>query len=157
MGCIFYAFFLAVSKSLDYLCGRKSKSLNNMTKDNNERTLTKAEMEIMNILWDKGEALTTHEIIDEYYEPKPAYSTIATFLKILTVKEFIRSKKQSEGSKTFVFMPRISRESYANRVMKDVKNSLFAGSLKSMLSYFAQQEEVSEEDLEEIIKMIKKK
>ena len=56
-----------------------------MTKDNNERTLTKAEMEIMNILWDKGEALTTHEIIDQYPEPKPAYSTIATFLKILTV------------------------------------------------------------------------
>ncbi len=126
-----------------------------MTKDNNERTLTKAEMEIMNILWDKGKALTTHEIIDEYPEPKPAYSTIATFLKILTVKEFIRSRKQGEGSKTLVFMPRITRDSYANRVMKDVKNSLFAGSLKSMLSYFAQQEEVSEEDLEEIIKMIK--
>ena len=128
-----------------------------MTKDNKERTLTKAEMEIMNILWDKGEALTTHEIIDEYHEPKPAYSTIATFLKILTVKEFIHSKKLGEGSKTLVFMPRISRDSYANRVMRDVKNSLFAGSLKSMLSYFAQQEEVSEEDLEEIIALVKSK
>ena len=96
-----------------------------MKENNKERTLTKAEMEIMNILWDKGEALTTHEIIDEYPDPKPAYSTIATFLKILTVKEFIRSKKQSEGSKTFVFTPRITRDSYANRVMKDVKNSLF--------------------------------
>lgn len=128
-----------------------------MTKDNNERTLTKAEMEIMNILWDKGEALTTHEIIDEYPEPKPAYSTIATFLKILTVKEFIRSKKQSEGSKTLVFMPRITRDSYANRVMKDVKNSLFAGSLKSMLSFFAQNEEVTEDELQEIIALLKSK
>ena len=128
-----------------------------MTKDNNERTLTKAEMEIMNILWDKGKALTTHEIIDEYPEPKPAYSTIATFLKILTVKEFIRSRKQGEGSKTLVFMPRITRDSYANRVMKDVKNSLFAGSLKSMLSFFAQNEEVSEEELQEIIALLKSK
>lgn len=128
-----------------------------MTKDNNERTLTKAEMEIMNILWDKGKALTTHEIIDEYPEPKPAYSTIATFLKILTVKEFIRSKKQSEGSKTLVFMPRITRDSYANRVMKDVKNSLFAGSLKSMLSFFAQNEEVTEDELQEIIALLKSK
>ena len=124
--------------------------------NNNERTLTKAEMEIMNIMWDKGEGMTTHEIIDEYPEPKPAYSTIATFLKILTVKEFIRSKKQGEGSKTLVFFPRISREVYANRVMKDVKNSIFAGSMKSMLSFFAQNEEVSEEDLEEMIEMIKK-
>lgn len=128
-----------------------------MTKDNNERTLTKAEMEIMNILWDKGEGMTTHEIIDQYPEPKPAYSTIATFLKILTVKEFIRSKKLSEGSKTLVFTPRISRDSYANRVMKDVKNSLFAGSLKSMLSFFAQNEEVTEDELEEILQMIKRK
>ena len=129
-----------------------------MTKENNnERTLTKAEMEIMNIMWDAGEGMTTHEIIDQYPEPKPAYSTIATFLKILTVKEFIRSKKQGEGSKTLVFFPRITRDMYANRVMKDVKNSLFAGSLKSMLSYFAQQEEVSEEDLEEIIALLKSK
>jgi len=128
-----------------------------MTKDNNERTLTKAEMEIMNILWDKGKALTTHEIIDEYPEPKPAYSTIATFLKILTVKEFIRSRKQGEGSKTLVFMPRITRDSYANRVMKDVKNSLFAGSLKSMLSFFAQNEEVTEDELQEIIALLKSK
>ena len=126
-----------------------------MMKGNNERTLTKSEMEIMNIMWDKGEGMTTHEIIDEYPEPKPAYSTIATFLKILTVKEFIRSKKQGEGSKTLVFFPRISREVYANRVMKDVKNSIFAGSMKSMLSFFAQNEEVSEEDLEEMIEMIK--
>lgn len=129
-----------------------------MTKENNnERTLTKAEMEIMNIMWDAGKGMTTHEIIDQYPEPKPAYSTIATFLKILTVKEFIRSKKQGEGSKTLVFFPRITRDMYANRVMKDVKNSLFAGSLKSMLSYFAQQEEVSEEDLEEIIALLKSK
>jgi predicted transcriptional regulator len=128
-----------------------------MTKDNNERTLTKAEMEIMNIMWDRGEGMTTHEIIDQYPEPKPAYSTIATFLKILTVKEFIRSKKLGEGSKTLVFFPRVSRDSYANRVMKDVKNSLFAGSLKSMLSFFAQNEEVSEEDLKEIIALLKSK
>ena len=125
--------------------------------NNNERTLTKAEMEIMNILWDKGEALTTHDIIDQYPDPKPAYSTIATFLKILTVKEFIRSRKLGEGSKTLVFTPRITRDSYANRVMKDVKNSLFAGSLKSMLSFFAQNEEVTEDELQEIIALLKSK
>ena len=119
------------------------------------KPLTKAEMDVMNVLWDAEHALTVNEIVEGYAEPRPAYTTVATFLKILTVKEFIRSKKQGEGSKTLVFFPRISREMYANRVMKDVKNSLFAGSLKSMLSFFAQNEEVSEEDLEEIIEMIK--
>ena len=128
-----------------------------MKRNEEERQLTKAEMEIMNVLWEKAEGMTTHEIIEEYPEPKPAYSTIATFLKILTNKNFIHSRKQEGGGKTFVFTPLISREAYTNRVMKEVKSTFFAGSLKSMLSYFAKQEEVSEKDLQEIMEMIKSK
>ena len=96
-----------------------------MKQNNEERQLTKAEMEIMNVLWDKAKGMTTHEIIDEYPEPKPAYSTIATFLKILTNKSFIQSRKQEGGGKTFVFTPTISREAYTNRVMKEVKSTFF--------------------------------
>ncbi len=127
-----------------------------MKRNEEERQLTKAEMEIMNVLWEKAEGMTTHEIIEEYPEPKPAYSTIATFLKILTNKNFIHSRKQEGGGKTFVFTPTISREAYTNRVMKEVKSTFFAGSLKSMLSFFAKQEEVSEKDLQEIMELIKK-
>ncbi len=126
-----------------------------MKRNDEERQLTKAEMEIMNVLWN-AKGMTTHEIIEEYPEPKPAYSTIATFLKILTNKGFIASRKQEGGGKTFVFSPLISREAYTNRVMKEVKSTFFGNSLKSMLSYFAQHEEVSEEDLQEIMEMIKK-
>ena len=128
-----------------------------MKRNEEERQLTKAEMEIMNVLWEKAEGMTTHEIIEEYPEPRPAYSTIATFLKILTNKNFIHSRKQEGGGKTFVFTPTISREAYTNRVMKEVKSTFFAGSLKSMLSFFAKQEEVSEKDLQEIMEMIKSK
>ena len=111
----------------------------------------------MNVLWERGEGMTTHEIIEEYPEPKPAYSTIATFLKILTNKGFIQSRKQEGGGKTFVFTPTISREAYTNRVMKEVKSTFFGNPLKSMLSFFAKQEEVSEKDLQEIMEMIKSK
>ena len=128
-----------------------------MKRNEEDRQLTKAEMEIMNVLWERGRGMTTHEIIEEYPEPKPAYSTIATFLKILVNKGFISSHKMAGGGKTFVFAPTISREAYTNRVMKDVKSTFFAGSFKSMLSFFAQQEEVSEEDLQEIMEMIKSK
>lgn len=128
-----------------------------MKRNEEERQLTKAEMEIMNVLWERGEGMTTHEIIEEYPEPKPAYSTIATFLKILTNKGFILSRKQEGGGKTFVFTPTISREAYTNRVMKEVKSTFFGNSLKSMLSFFAKQEEVSEKDLQEIMEMIKSK
>ena len=120
-----------------------------MKRNEEERQLTKAEMEIMNVLWEKAEGMTTYEIIEEYPEP--------TFLKILTNKNFIHSRKQEGGGKTFVFTPTISREAYTNRVMKEVKSTFFAGSLKSMLSFFAKQEEVSEKDLQEIMEMIKSK
>lgn len=130
-----------------------------MKKTNEERQLTKAEMEIMNILWSPPTpegGLTTHQIIEHYPEPKPAYSTIATFLKILTNKGFIQPRKQEGGGKTFVFYPLISREEYTTRVMKEVKSTFFGNSLKSMLSFFAKQEEVSEEDLQEILSLINK-
>lgn len=143
-----------------------------MRQTQEERTLTKAEMEIMNILWSHSESgraldgkglcthegkkgMTTHDIIEHYPEPQPAYSTIATFLKILTNKGFIRPQKQENTGKTFYFFPLVSREEYTNRVMKEVKTTFFAGSFKSMLSFFAQQEEVSEEDLKEILSLIK--
>lgn len=130
-----------------------------MKRKDEERQLTKAEMEIMNILWSApsgGGGLTTHEIIAQYPEPQPAYSTIATFLKILVNKGFITSRKQEGGGKTFVFEPLITREAYTNRVMKEVKSTFFGNSMKSMLSFFAKQEEVSEEDLQEIMELIKK-
>ena len=113
-------------------------------------------MQVMNILWDMQRGACVNDILAQYPEPKPAYTTIATFLKILTNKGFITSRKQEGGGKTFVFTPLVSREAYTNRVMKEVKSTFFAGSLKSMLSYFAKQEEVSEEDLQEIMELIKK-
>ena len=117
-------------------------------------------MEIMNMLWSTTspeEGLTTHQIIEQYPEPKPAYSTIATFLKILVNKGFVGSRKQEGGGKTLVLFPLLTREEYTNRVMKEVKSTFFAGSLKSMLSFFARQEEVSEEDLQDILSLIKSK
>jgi predicted transcriptional regulator len=125
-----------------------------MKRKQEERQLTRAEMEVMSILWDCGKGMTTHEIIEQYPEPKPAYSTIATFLKILINKGFLGSRKLEGGGKTLVFHPLMTRDEYTNRVMKEVKSTFFGNSLKSMLSFFAKHEEVSEEDLKEIMKMI---
>lgn len=124
-----------------------------MKRNNEDRTLTRAEMEIMNILWDGKESMTTHAIIEKYPEPKPAYSTIATFLKILTTKQFVGSKKK-EGEKTFLFRPLITREEYTKRTMKEVKNTFFGGSLKSLISFFAKEEDMSDDEINEILDII---
>ncbi len=125
-----------------------------MRRKKDDHTLTKAEMEIMNILWDEGKAMSTHAIIAKYPEPRPAYSTIATFMKILTTKEFISFRKGTEGDKTFYFYPQISRAEYTRKFMKEVKDSFFGGSLKSLISFFAKEEELTDEELQEIISLI---
>ncbi len=58
-------------------------------KENKSYTLTKAEIQIMNILWEMPEGGCVHDIIARYDEPKPAYTTIATFMKILQNKKFV--------------------------------------------------------------------
>ncbi len=128
-----------------------------MKRENKDRQLTKAEMEIMSALWDNGEPMTTHQLVALYPEPRPAYSTVATFLKILVNKGFVGSRKLEGGGKTLLFFPLMSREEYTSRVMKEVKSTLFGNSLKSMLSFFARQEDVSEQDLKEIIAIIREK
>ncbi len=128
-----------------------------MTRRNNEeRTLTRSEMEIMNILWNNEGAMSTHEIQEKYPEPQPAYSTIATFLKILTKKGFVSYRKAEAGNKTFYFYPLLTRQKYMSQFMQEAKSTLFGNSMKAMLHFFAQSEEISEEDIEELIRMIKK-
>lgn len=128
-----------------------------MRRRKDDHTLTKAEMEIMNILWDEEKALSTHAIIEKYPEPHPAYSTIATFMKILTMKKFVSYRKGEEGDKTFFFYPLITRVEYTRKYMNEVKSTFFGGSLKSLISFFAEEEKLSEDDLKDILTMIKGK
>ena len=93
-----------------------------------------------------------HDIIEKYPEPKPAYTTVSTFLKILLNKGFVDYRKLS--GKTHTYYPLITREEYTNQVMKDVKDSFFGGSGSSMVKFFAQNEKLSEADIKELLEII---
>lgn len=116
-------------------------------------TLTKAEMQVMNALWDMPNGGCIHDIIEKYPEPKPAYTTISTFLKILLNKGFVDYRKLS--GKTHTYYPLISRDAYTGQVMNDVKESFFGGSGSSMVKFFAQNEKLSENDIKELLEIIK--
>ena len=119
----------------------------------NSDTLTKAEMQVMSALWDMPDGGCIHDIIEKYPHPKPAYTTISTFLKILLNKGFVEYRKLS--GKTHTYYPLVSREAYTNQVMKDVKESFFGGSVSSMVKFFAQNEKLSENDIKELLEIIK--
>jgi predicted transcriptional regulator len=119
-------------------------------KENNR--LTKAETQVMNALWSlpNGEGRSA-EIMEHMPEPKPALTTLLTFLKILKEKGFVESVKMGKAQ---LFSARVSREAYTRSYMTEVKNTFFGGSLASLVSFFAKSEQLSDEEIEEIKRTI---
>lgn len=116
-------------------------------------TLTKAEIQVMNALWEMPDGGCIHDIIAHYPDPKPAYTTVSTFLKILLNKGYVEFRKLS--GKTHTYYPLISKENYTNQVMTDVKESFFGGSGSSLVKFFVEQEKLSESEIRELIEIIK--
>lgn len=119
-----------------------------------QQTLTKSEMQVMNILWDLNRGACVNDILAQYPDPKPAYTTIATFLKILTQKGFVEHKKGS--GKLLIYLPLITKEKYSRQVMEEVKDDFFGNSFRSMFSFFVREEHLTAEEIQELIEQVKK-
>lgn len=119
-----------------------------MNIDTKMKSLTKAELHLMNILWDKGEA-TVHELVDEMSEPKPAYTTVLTVMQVLTKKKIVEPYRRG---KVNVFKPMMSRDLYINGFMEETRNTLFKGSLRNFLLFFARSEKIDKAELRKILK-----
>ena len=94
-------------------------------------------------------------ILDEAFRGK-VHPYVLNFLKILTEKGYLTYHKEKGQGKTHHFTPLVTRAEYTRRTMQDVKKNFFGGSLKSMFSYFIQEEELSDEEINEILDLIKK-
>jgi predicted transcriptional regulator len=114
------------------------------------KELTKVELQLMNVLWDKQQGFV-NDILAELAEPKPAYNTVSTFMRILVTKGFVDYKT---FGKSHQYYPLITREAYMENFMTGVKNTFFSGSLRSMISFFAQKEKLSNKEIESIIKIL---
>jgi predicted transcriptional regulator len=110
-------------------------------------TLTKAEEQIMQELWELGEG-NVNDIIDRLPEPKPAYNTVSTIVRILEKKSFVDHKSKGRG---YIYFPMIDRETYSQFTAQKLAESYFEGSFKNMVSFFVKQEKVGLEELQEII------
>lgn len=117
--------------------------------------LTKAETQVMNILWSLPDSKGfSSEIMKKFPEPKPALTTLLTFLKILKDKGFVISEKKGKSQ---LFSAVVKKEEYTRSFMKEVKNTFFDGSYATLVSFFVQNEDLTEDDLKEIMELIKKK
>ena len=123
-------------------------------KEERSKSLTKAELNLMNILWDKGQA-TVNELVEALPEPKPAYTTVATYLKVLHEKGYVDFFKNKGEGKTHQYMPMISRVEYTRKAMQEVKKNFFGSSLRNMLSFFVEEEHLTEDDIKELFNQLK--
>ena len=113
--------------------------------------LTRAELEIMQVIWDKEKVLV-HDILSEMTEPKPAYNTVSTVVRILEKKGYVG---HTAYGKTHEYYPLIEREEYTNGYMNGVLNNFFGGSVSRMISFFTRNEKISLAEADEILKMLK--
>lgn len=119
-----------------------------MKEETKNKSLTKAELNLMNILWNKGQA-TVNDLIEALSEPKPAYTTVLTVMQVLTKKQVVTFEKQGKAN---AYIPQLSRQEFLNDFMDETRDNLFQGSAKSFLSFFAKHEKISKKELEEILK-----
>ncbi len=116
------------------------------------KQLTKAEEEIMQILWELKEA-NVAAIVEQMPAPKPAYNTVSTIVRILENKGFVDYKKEGRGH---IYFARVEKAKYSSDSMNKMVNDYFNGSFKSMVSFFVKKKDMSIEELESILKEINK-
>ena len=116
------------------------------------KELTKAEEQIMQILW-KLKAGFVKEIRDQLPEPKPAYNTVSTIVRILEKKGFV---SYTAYGKTHQYFPLIKKDEYKQQTLKRLVKNYFSNSYGEMVSFFTRDENLSASELEEIVKIIHK-
>lgn len=116
------------------------------------KTLTKAEEEIMQALWQLDKAFVK-DIVDILPEPKPHYNTVSTIIKILEDKKFVSHESLGKSNR---YYPLVAKGEYSKGSMQQFVGKYFEGSFANMLSFFAKEKDISVKELEEILSEIKK-
>jgi len=117
------------------------------------KTLTRAEEQIMQTIWKLDKAFL-REILDELPSPKPHNNTVATILKILVEKEFVGV---TVFGRTHQYFPLVSKDAYSKTTMKTFVKGYFEGSFSNAVSFMVKENNLSIDDLEMLLKQLKKR
>lgn len=114
------------------------------------KELTRAEEQIMMILW-KIKKGFVKDILEHFPEPKPAYNTVSTIVRILQEKGFVNHRAYG---RTHEYYPLISKKSYSKMHMGAFIKGYFSNSYEQMVSFFAREKEISIKEMEDIMKLM---
>jgi predicted transcriptional regulator len=115
------------------------------------KELTKAEDQVMQILWKLGKGFVK-DIMEELPEPKPAYNTVSTIVRILETKGFVDHKAYG---KTHEYFPIVTKEKYTTFYLNNMIKGYFNGSFQNLVSFFAKENKMSTSELEKLLEELK--
>ncbi|WP_300599710.1 BlaI/MecI/CopY family transcriptional regulator [Niabella sp.] len=116
------------------------------------KQLTKAEEQIMQALWQQG-PMFLREILELLAPPKPHQNTVATILKILVEKEFVTV---NVFGRQHQYVPAVSKEDYSKKTMRQIVKGYFEGSFSNVVSFMVKENNLSIEELEQLLEQIKR-
>lgn len=119
---------------------------------NELKELTKAEEQVMHALWELNGGFVK-ELIELLPEPKPAYNTISTLVRILETKGFVDHESFGKSHRYF---PKIQKDEYKKLITGKLLHGYFENSASSMLSFFLEEKKLDVQDLDEMLQLIKK-
>lgn len=120
---------------------------------NRIKRLTKGEEEIMHFIWELGRCTVT-DIIEKIVSPKPPHSSISSIVRILEKKGFVDHKSYG---RTYEYFPLITKDEYSRGSLLSLIHNYFNGSTPKLVSFLVEEEETTIEELQDIIKQLKKK
>ena len=113
-------------------------------------TLTRAEEQVMQILWQEKEGFVK-ELLEHFPEPRPAYNTVSTIIRILEKKGFVGHRSYGKSHQYF---PLVTREQYRNDQLSSLMRDYFNNSMKQVLSHFGKSGKMNVREADDIIRMM---
>lgn len=110
------------------------------------KELTRAEEQIMQILWRIGKGYV-NDLLEYFPEPKPAYNTVSTIIRILEKKGVVDHEAFGKAHR---YYPLVSKREYMHFTMKQMLSGYFSNSYKQMVSFFASENDLTVKEMEEI-------
>ncbi len=114
------------------------------------KDLTKAEEQIMQVLW-KIKKGFVNDVLEHFPNPKPAYNTVSTIIRILERKKYIG---HTAYGKTHEYYPLVSKNEYTNSYFNGMMKNYFSNSYQSLVSFLAKDKNLSIQDMEDIKKLM---
>ena len=115
------------------------------------KRLGKLELQVMKLIWDKGEA-TVRDVWEKLYPERGlAYTTVATVMRKLESKSFL---KHDEKDRTYIYRPLVDKDKISQGMLREMIDGLFDGSAAKLVTTLIQGEHITERDLNQIQRII---